>query len=426
MNIQIPERLRNRILKYLDGDIFNGRPSNKEYDEYIRLKEGAVLEDTTLIEILNKIHSNADLIPVLSSVRNSNYITRVNEIAEKRDKGIQPEEGYLDYDLPKNEQEMQLLAEQLERDFELLDIGKEVLVDEKDRKMLMEEILKSIDFSREKVPLTEEQKKVFEQVKKSLIELSREQHPNASRVEELILLYNEIANSIWADYMKDPSHKIIHMGIIKGEYDKKVMSTSLITDKEVASFSYDGEGVGMLITPKRILAADSKDIGTHNDRENTENVSSRRHPIKLPQQIEEEIIKQTIKKNGENLNYLNNAENQVYSEIALADYEISGYIMIGYGDKSQDNQYIELQNLAGLEGRKFEYIDINQLREKQSLSPICTKTEKVEEIFDPQMLKTQLCKMSRGLKTSVFNETTHSIRNDEQQENNKGRSIDDD
>ena len=62
--------------------------------------------------------------------------------------------------------------------------------------------------------LTEEQKKVFEQVKKSLIELSREQHPNASRVEELILLYNEIANSIWADYMKDPSHKIIHMGII--------------------------------------------------------------------------------------------------------------------------------------------------------------------------------------------------------------------
>ena len=113
MNIQIPERLRNRILKYLDGDIFNGIPSNKEYDEYIRLKEGAVLEDTTLIEILNKIHSNADLIPVLSSVRNSNYITRVNEIAEKRDKGIQPEEGYLDYDLPKNEQEMQLLAEQL-------------------------------------------------------------------------------------------------------------------------------------------------------------------------------------------------------------------------------------------------------------------------------------------------------------------------
>lgn len=42
----------------------------------------------------------------------------------------------------------------------------------------------------------------------------------------------------------------------------------------------------MKIIPRRIIAAESKDIGTYNSRENTENITNERHPIKLPQQIE--------------------------------------------------------------------------------------------------------------------------------------------
>lgn len=83
-----------------------------------------------------------------------------------------------------------------------------------------------------------------------------------------------------------------------------------------------------------------------------------------------EIIDRTIQQNGENLNYLNYGKDLIYSEIALSEYDISGYIMIGYGDKSNDAQYIQLQNKAKASGMEFEYVDINLLRLEQGLKPI--------------------------------------------------------
>lgn len=152
--------------------------------------------------------------------------------------------GYLDYDFLEDIDQLKLLLEQLERDFELLDIGKKVIIDEKQRKLIAGEVIKSIRFAKENgIPLNEEQYQELIGIEKVLNELYKRIDPEEIKIEEQITRYNDIANEIWQDYLKESSNMIIHIGLIDGDYDKKIMSTSLITDREVGNFSYNGEGI---------------------------------------------------------------------------------------------------------------------------------------------------------------------------------------
>jgi NAD(P)H-nitrite reductase large subunit len=73
---------------------------------------------------------------------------------------------------------------------------------------------------------------------------------------------------------------------------------------------------------------------------------------------------------GENLNYIVDGKNEIYSEVAVKDFEIAGYIMIGYGDKSNNKDYLSLMKRAKAEEKPFEYVDINKLREEHGLEDI--------------------------------------------------------
>lgn len=372
MNVSIPEDLRESLLILLDGKYFKGY-EKVENSNFKNLKENSILEDKIVVDILNKLYNIADFISVSSSVKNSPYKDIAQSLDKKMKDGIQPKEGNWDYELPESKEEFNQLLNQLNNVLELINIGDEVILYEKDRKRISNEVINSIKFANENnVELTDEQREQFIQIEKELTKQYEKRYPDNQIVENAIVKYNDIANSIWEKYLENPNHRIVHIGIINGEYGKNIMSTSLITENEVATFTYNGEGVGMLVKPKKILAADSKDVGTNNQSTYIKNANMKRVHLKLPQQIEQEIIDATIKANGENLNYLHNISNPVYSEVVLFEYEILGYVMIGYDDKSQDPDYLKLKRVAEKRGMEFKYININSLRKRQGLPPIST------------------------------------------------------
>lgn len=376
MNVSISEDLRESLLILLDGKYFQGYEKD-ENPNFKNLKENSILEDQIIVDILNKVYNIADFISVSNLVKNSPYKGIAQSLGEKMKEGIQPKDDW-DYELPESKEEFNQLLNQLNNVIELINIGDEVILYEKDRKRISNDVINSIKFADENnVELTDEQREQFRQIKEELTKQYEEENPDAQIVEKSIAEYNDILNSIWEKYLEDPNHRIVHIGIIDGEYDKNIMSTSLITESEVATFTYKGEGVGMLVKPKRILAADSKDAGTTNQSTYVKNANRKRVHLKFPQQIEQEIIDATIEANGENLNYLHNASNPVYSEVLLSEYEILGYVMIGYDDKSEDPDYLKLQRVAEKKGMEFKYINVNFLREEQGLPPITTEKTQV-------------------------------------------------
>ena len=376
MNILISENLREKILKLLDKKYFDSYEKDGN-PNFTNLKDKAILEDEIVVYALNTVYSIADFMTVTESIKKSSYKDTVEELSKKMKDGIQPQDGW-DYELPQDEENFGKLIEQLNTVIQVLEIGDEVILAEKDRKRISDDIINSINFAiKNDIALTKNEIEQFEKIKIELTEQYENKYPNIQLIESSIDRYNNIANSIWDAFLNDSNNKIVHIGIIDGEYNGNILSTSLITENETATFTYNGEGVGMLIKPKKIIAADSKDVKTNNSSSYVENANTRRVHLKLPQQIEQEIIEKTIEKNGENLNYTTNNMEPIYSEVVLSDYEITGYVMIGYGDKTQTSNCLKLQNAAKSKNMDFEYIDINSLRECHGLLPISSTLPKV-------------------------------------------------
>lgn len=361
MEFQVQNDIKNKLLILLDSNNCE-RIKENETEDINRLINESLLTDSLLIETLNAIHGIAGMTLYSKKVSNSSFKELIDNI---KSNNIDPKDG-MDFDKPNSMDEFYSLYSQLIRDMRVLEIGNEVILEEKRNNQIIEEIKNSLSY----INVDELDEKKVLAIKEIANNLS-----NQDKYEKVIEDYNKLAQSIWHDFLNDPNNMIVHIGVVDGEYQGNVLSASLITEKEAATFTPHGEGVGIIVKPKTILAADSKDLAIGNYRDYQENIFKERPVIKLPRQIEEELIDKTIEANGENLLY-DGLNNPVYSEVVLKDYEVVGYIMLGYGDKSKTSEYNDLKEKATSENLEFKYIDINEMRSKQNLQPVMPSKNK--------------------------------------------------
>lgn len=356
MQLEIQKDIKDRLLILLDSNYC--KSIKEEIEEDIkRLINKSILTDNLLIQTLNSIHITAGIILCSTKVNNLNYKGLI-EIIKKNN--IEPKDGNLEFEKPKSMDEFELLYTQLIRDMKIIEIGNEIIINNKRKNEIIKEINNSLTY----INVDELDEKEIYCLKTITTNISNEE-----KYEEVIECYNELVQDIWKSFLMDSNNMLVHIGTVDEEYQGNILSTSLITEKEVATFTPHGEGIGLIVKPKIIIAADSKDIATDNYKEYQENYFKQRPIIKLPEQIEEELIDQTIEANGENLLY-DGIDNPIYSEIVLKDYEIVGYVMLGYGNKSDTQEYKDLEYKSSCKNLIFKYIDINEMRSKQNLQPI--------------------------------------------------------
>ena len=354
MGYQIQENIKNKLLILLDSNYCESFKEDFQSD-IEKLYRQSLLTDSLLIETLNSIHDIAGMILLFDKVKNSDNKELVEIL---RNNSIEP--SGMAYEKPTSFDEYQQLVAQLIRDMRALEIGNEVILREKRRTEIIKTIKESLSFL-EIDNLNEEE---INLVKSITDNISNEDAKN-----QVIENYNLLAQQVWNDFLNDSNNMLVHIGPVYGEYHGNVLSSSLIKKKEVATFTPSGEGVGIIIKPKTIVAADSKDLSTENYKQYEENYFKEIPIIKLPNQVEQEIIDKTKLTNGENLRY-DGVNNPIYSEAAVKGFEKIGYIMIGYGDKSNTLEYKELKEKATHDNIEFKYVDINKMREKQNLQTI--------------------------------------------------------
>lgn len=195
-----------------------------------------------------------------------------------------------------------------------------------------------------------EEKEDLEKIQEELRMLLSGNTIDMQGIQDRVNKYNEYAIQIWNNYITDVNGKknrkfryVVHnltSGEIQGEFRTKYMSTSLITNNTMGL--YGGSKCGFIIKPTHIISASDKDTFTNNYREDGEEVFNIKPSLKLPQEIEESCVEQTIEVNGEMLNY---DMESIYSEIVVDEYEIIGVYCIDNGEKNLAPIMKELKKL---------------------------------------------------------------------------------
>lgn len=226
-------------------------------------------------------------------------------------------------------------------------------------------------------------------IKEELLSSLNKQNTDINTLQAYIDYYNHIAENIWKEYLGE-NKNLVH-NCSKGGFDihnmdkNYTISTTLITEKTMGLFkSPENNYFGFIIKPKKILAAESHDVfSTNNKMQNQNNflLGKNAASIKLPWEVEQECIKKTIKNNGEILNYesensKNRYENTVYSEVLVDGYEIERIFFISYGENQFNINYEEAKNMANQLNVPLKEINIKEVREKNGLEPMTIPMKK--------------------------------------------------
>ena len=172
-------------------------------------------------------------------------------------------------------------------------------------------------------------KKKLTQLGNELKTLVGETKTDTVAIQNIIQIYNKEASEIWKGYLSRNTEQprcLVHnlsKGSFEGNFNRRYMSTSLVTSRTMGLFSENiGNNFGFIINPINIVSASEHDSFTNNSpvNEYMGAFSQGKIPqIKLPWEIEEKCIEQTIENSGEMLNYDNRP---VYSEIVVEGFEI--------------------------------------------------------------------------------------------------------
>ena len=274
-----------------------------------------------------------------------------------------------------------------------------------DLRILAENAIGSIDgLEKYKIKVSPEVSSQMYEIQKRLKILLSTKPTDTQGIKQEIDKYNEHALAIWDDYLSQSEngensgfrwiiHNLTH-GKLEGNFKDKYMSTSLITNNAMGVFGRNK--YGLKIKPKHIVAASNRDVATANDG-NGWGLDSERlfltlpAPIMLPQEVEQKCIQDTIKANGEMLNY---DEVTIYPEIVVDDFEIDGIYYISNGEHELAPDYEDAKNLADERGLELHELDISEERTKHGLQPM---TEKMKKEFSYNILW-KCCKNNESLK----------------------------
>jgi len=252
--------------------------------------------------------------------------------------------------------------------------------------------LKSISsISEHETDVTNERKEKLTQLGDELKALLGETKTDTNAIQNIIQTYNKEASEIWKRYLSNDTEQprwLVHnlsRGSFEGNFNKKYMSTSLITSRTMGLFNENmGNNFGFIIKPINIVSASEHDLFTNNSPVNEYMEAfpqGKIPPIKLPWEIEETCIEQTIENNGEMLNYDNRP---VYSEIVVEEFEIEAMYYRSRGEGELSPNYEIAKKMAEERGLELKELDLSKAREEQGLNPM---TEGMQKSFLRNVLR---------------------------------------
>lgn len=242
--------------------------------------------------------------------------------------------------------------------------------------------INSIDEHEIEIPLEDRTK--LRELGEDLDGLLSQTKTDEQSIQRIIQLYNVEASKIWNSYLSNENQQprwLVHnlsRGAFEGDFDKKYMSASLVTSKTMGLFSEsNGNNFGFIIKPKNIISASEHDTFTNNSHVINEYMETFQHgntpPIKLPWEIEEKCVEQTIENCGEMLNYDNRT---VYSEIVVDEFEIEAMYYRSNGEGDLAPNYETAKRMAEERGVELKELDISKARDAQGLEPMTEGMQK--------------------------------------------------
>lgn len=257
----------------------------------------------------------------------------------------------------------------------------------RDARNIAQEALSTISFAEKSASVDEESRKKFAQIAAELQGLLGQEKTDTDALLTKIDEYNEGARQVWETFLSNPSQDgpdnfLVHnftAGKFDGDFRYGNVSTSLITDNAMGVYRSSTEiaenmGYGYIIKPKHIIIADSSDTYTYNySSERDDKLTFNMKPLKLPHQIESEMMATCRQANGE---ILNSDKASIYSEVVVDEYEIGGVFLITNGEKELHPDYLEAVELAREKGIPFRDIDISKKREERGLEALTPAMKK--------------------------------------------------
>ena len=377
MSIVISDKTKNRILQFIDDNALESSFSSSFIEKALQdLENNNELNEYVAKKVLEEIYERGGTVRDVVTP-NKEFEERFTEAFATYDELPKPD----DYGtFESNDLSEEQIVESIESCFDLTELSDEYYTARDTRKMA-EEAISSIEFlNKNGVEVSDETRAKLEEVTSKLQGLLTQEVTDVDSLQEGIDSYNDGVVEVWNSFLSDPSRDgedenyVIHnftSGQVKGEFRDKYMSTSLITKN--ARVIYGSSGFGYIVKPKHIVAADSKDTYTINNSHNDSRVTIIKHPIKLPQQIEAEMMETCKSVNGE---ILNSDKASIYSEVVVDEYEIAGIFLMTSGEKELNPHYMEAVELAKEKGVPFKNIDIAKDREEQGLDPLSPKMKK--------------------------------------------------
>lgn len=377
MSIVISDKTKNRILQFIDDNALDSSFSSSFIEKALQdLENNNELNEHVARKVLEEIYERGGTVRDVVTP-NKEFEERFTEAFATYDELPKPD----DYGtFESNDLSEEQIVESIESCFDLTELSDEYYT-AKDARKMAEEAISSIEFlNKNGVEVSDETRAKLEEVTSKLQGLLTQEVTDVDSLQEGIDSYNDGVVEVWNSFLSDPSRDgedenyVIHnftSGQVKGEFRDKYMSTSLITKN--ARGIYGSSGFGYIVKPKHIVAADSKDTYTINNSHNDSRVTIIKHPIKLPQQIEAEMMETCKSVNGE---ILNSDKASIYSEVVVDEYEIAGIFLMTSGEKELNPHYMEAVELAKEKGVPFKNIDIAKDREEQGLAPLSPKMKK--------------------------------------------------
>ena len=214
-------------------------------------------------------------------------------------------------------------------------------------------------------------------------------------IESIINKYNTIAVKIWQEYLgyselENGFRYLVHNIGDREYYDDyryNVISTSLITDRQIAFFSQWSQSTpnGFIINPKRIKTATYFDNTIDNANSQT---NGSYNWLQLPYELEHDFISDA-KQNDTYLSYRAKGNKEYYgdncNEIACDDFNIAGYFFVSFGEGELSPIYEKSKRMAKARGIPLKEIDFMNVRAENGLEPMNEDMKKT--LFSNLMLR---------------------------------------
>ena len=212
---------------------------------------------------------------------------------------------------------------------------------------------------------------------------------------EMISQYRNIANKIWQEYIcnseqEDGFRYLVHNIGSREYYDdftSKVISTSLITNRQIAFYRDWAKGTpnGFIVSPKNIRTATFFDNSVDNMDSETNGLYEW---MQLPYELEQDFINDA-KQRGKYLSYQVKGSQEYYgedcNEVACDDFDIVGYFFVSFGEGKLNPAYKKSKEMAETRGIPLKEIDFMQVRKENGLEPMNADMKRT--LFKNMMLK---------------------------------------